>query len=364
MKQKSKKIVAVHLLNDFSGSPLVFSQALEGLQQAGYEVVLHTSYGRKGFLSGLKLKLVHFPYRFFSNTLLRIIAFFSSQFILFFQLLRYRNEDVTIYINTLLPFGAALAGKVMGKKVIYHLHESYIRPAILKRFLKKVAELSADTALYVSHYLQDSEQLRGVHSAVVYNALPDDFVRQSESFRYHPVHQDQFMVLMVCSLKIYKGIYEFAALAERHPKLHFEMVLNASEVEIAAFFSEENIPSNLLLHSTQTDMHPFYQRASLVVNLTNPSLCIETFGMTLLEAMCYGIPVIAPPVGGPAEIITTGKNGFMVDVRKELELDRTIETLSCHPEQCGALSIQAKKTAMRFRNVALRQQVLDAIMRD
>lgn len=171
------------------------------------------------------------------------------------------------------------------------------------------------------------------------------------------------MVMMVCSLKIYKGLFEFVALAERHPQLHFEMILNAGEEEIASFFSEESIPANLKIHASQSDMHPFYQRASLVVNLTNPSLCIETFGMTLLEAMCYGIPVIAPPVGGPAEIILAGKNGYMVDVRKEKELDETINALASHPEQCEALSIQAKKTSLLFSNEILRQQVLEALLR-
>jgi L-malate glycosyltransferase len=361
MQIQNKKIVAVHLLNDFSGSPLVFTQALEGLQKAGYEVVLHTSAGREGFLNRVKCKVNYFPYQFYSNTILRLLAFTFSQFFVFAQLLRYRKQDVTIYVNTLLPFGAALAGKIMGKPVIYHLHESYIRPAIFKKFLRFIASHTAKTALYVSNYLEEVEHLEGVKSQVVYNALPDEFVKESEGFKYHPVQSGQFNVLMICSLKTYKGVYEFVSLASRHPYLHFELVLNASDEEVHEFFIEYELPGNLTVFSTQKNLHPFYKRASLVVNLTNPCLCIETFGITLLEAMCYGIPVIAPPVGGPTEFVEAGNNGITIDVRRITELDEAIDALAKEPERCEKLSKGALLTAGRFQSSVLQNQVLSAI---
>lgn len=51
-----------------------------------------------------------------------------------------------------------------------------------------------------------------------------------------------------------------------------------------------------------------------MLNLSNPFLCVETFGMTILEAMAYGVPSIAPNIGGPIELIEDGYNGFCVDV--------------------------------------------------
>jgi len=353
----SKKIIAVHLLNDFSGSPLVFSQALEGLQKAGHEVILHTSKNREGFLSKLKLKSVYFPYRFVANAWGRMLLFTMSQVILFFQLLKYRNEDVIIYVNTLLPFGAALAGKFMNKKVVYHLHESYIRPKQLKDFLRFIASNIADTVFYVSNYLSQVEPLKNVKSLVIYNALPDEFVKQSEGFSYHMVQQDKFCVLMICSLKTYKGVHEFISLAQRHPNHRFELVLNASELEVQQFFSDEESSLNLFIYPAQRNLHPFYQRASLVVNLTNPALCIETFGLTLLEAMCYGVPVIAPPVGGPSEFVLEGVNGYTVDVRKMNELDITIENIASDQKTCLNLSAGAKLTSQKFRSSYLQEQV-------
>jgi len=355
------KIVAVHLLNDFSGSPMVLSQALKGLQKSGHEVVIHTAGGREGFLSDIDCKKEYFTYRFYQNPIMRLIAFLFSQVVVFSQLMRYRKENVVIYVNTLLPFGAALAGKFMGKKVVYHIHESYIKPIALKRFLKGVASVTADTAVYVSNYLCEAEKIENIKHKVVYNALPDEFVLKADGFKYHIPTANSFTVLMVCSLKEYKGINEFIALAKRHPKLKFEMVLNAEKEDITNYFTEKGIPSNVSLFPTQKNLDPFYRRASLLLNLTNPQLCVETFGMTILEAMCYGIPVIAPPVGGPAEIVDPGENGFTIDVREETRLDLAIEKLYADGNMLSSFSSKAKETSAKFNSSDLQGEIVKII---
>jgi len=360
MNLKSE-IVAVHLLNDFSGSPLVFSQALEGLQAAGHSITIYTSSNKAGFLDNVQGERISFPYKFFKNPIIRLFAFIGSQIALFFMLLRYWRKPIIIYINTILPFGAALAGFIMRKKVVYHLHESYIKPRILKSFLKRVASLTANDVIYVSNYLSESEYLCGVKSQIIFNALPDEFVSNASSFNYHPVTQNNFMVLMVCSLKEYKGINEFLELAKRHPSLKFEMVVNANQVEVDSWINNRNVPGNLIIHLAQKNLHNFYCRASLVVNLTNPELCIETFGMTILEAMCYGIPVIAPPVGGPAELVIDGENGYQVDVRNADKLDYLITSLAQHPNECVQLSRRAKATSTHFSSALLKQKITDVI---
>jgi glycosyltransferase involved in cell wall biosynthesis len=139
------------------------------------------------------------------------------------------------------------------------------------------------------------------------------------------------------------------------------MVLNATKEDISNYFSEGNIPSNLTLFPTQKDLDPFYRRASLLLNLTNPQLCVETFGMTILEAMCYGIPVIAPPVGGPAEIVDSGKNGFTIDVREEANLDFAIEKLYADGNMLSSFSSKAKETSSRFSTHDLQGEIVKII---
>lgn len=359
MNKKKTKIVAVHLLNDFSGSPLVFSQALQTLQNDGHPIVIHTSMGKSGFLDDVVAPKFHFPYQFYSNSISRLFAFIYSQVFLFFQLMKYRKEDVIIYVNTLLPFGAALAAFCMRKKTFYHVHESYIKPALLKSFLRSVAWLTADTIFYVSNYLYLQEKIGNVNACVLHNVLPSTFVDKASQSCYTPDRDGKFTVLMVCSFKDYKGVPQYKELAQRHPNLNFELVLNASKVEVNVNFTPQHTPSNLTVYSVQKDLDPFYSRANLVVNLTNPKLCIETFGMTLLEAMSYGVPVIAPTKGGPAELVEETKNGFQIDVDDEATLDFRLSFLASNPDFMKQLSLGARETAKRFGTEKFQHTILD-----
>ena len=354
--QDKKKVVCVHLLNDYSGSPLVLSMVIKGLRTAGHEVELITSSAGNGFLSGLDVSYTYIKYTFHKNKFVRLWKYFKSQMQLFFLLRKYKG--VHIYINTLLPFGAALAGRWNGNRVTYHLHESYIQPELLKRFLKFVVSKCADTAIYVSNYLLNTEEIPGIKNTVIYNALPDEFASRAALYRQS---SSGFMVLMISSLKEYKGIREFAMLASRLPHLQFELVLNARQEEIDEYFSSMKLSDNLKLFPAQSDVHSFYQRASLVVNMSIPELCVETFGMTLLEAMCYGIPVIAPPAGGPAEIVQDGINGFCINAKDEPLFDETITAISNDRTLQQRLSQAAVSTSKRFDEKVLQKETLQVI---
>ena len=72
--------------------------------------------------------------------------------------------------------------------------------------------------------------------------------------------------------------------------------------------------NNISIHSRQEDVAKFYQQASVVLNMSDKRLFIETFGLTALEAMTAGLPVIVPTEGGIAEMVTDGVNGYKIDV--------------------------------------------------
>ena len=72
--------------------------------------------------------------------------------------------------------------------------------------------------------------------------------------------------------------------------------------------------NNLSILSRQEDVAKFYQQASVVLNLSDRRLFIETFGLTALEAMTAGLPVIVPTEGGIAEMVDDAVNGYKIDV--------------------------------------------------
>ncbi len=343
----SKKIVFFHMLNDRSGSPNVLSMIIKGLIKKGYAVDLYCSPSENGFLSnihGAEYKYVN--YRFSSNKLFTLLLFIYAQARYFLAILKYRKEkDTQIYINTILPFGAALGSAFFKKKIIYHIHENPVTVNLIQSFSLYISKKTSDKNIFVSKYLYDSFDLPSNKKYLVYNALSPDFTEKIENNEGKKLNDT---ILMVCSLRVYKGVLIFWELAKKLPNYTFTLVLNASDQEISLFFNNSERPSNLQIFSAQSNLHPFYQQASLVLNLSIPNQWVETFGLTALEAMSYGIPVIVPPVGGIAEIIDDGYQGYKVDSRDiDLLINKITDILS-NNTLFKKMSEEAKKRALTF----------------
>ena len=59
--------------------------------------------------------------------------------------------------------------------------------------------------------------------------------------------------------------------------------------------------------------------------------CEKTFGQTLQEAHAAGIPVVAPRVGGPIDIVSHGHTGFLYSPADDAELRSSVELLARDP---------------------------------
>lgn len=342
-----KKVVAVHLYNDFSGSPKVFATALQTLIQDKFVIHIYTSNETPGALSNISgATLFSKKYAFKTNPLLRLFEFLRSQVVLFFTLLKYDKRDTVFYINSVLPFGAALAGKIKGVKIIYHLHETSIKPALLKRFLFGVVNNTANEVIYVSKFLSQEEPLSKPKSTVVYNCLDPVFIERAN--REYIVDKQDFRVLMLCSLKDYKGVPQFFKLAKSIPNIQFDLVLNADQASVEAYLKLNPPTENLHIYFNQRDVHRFYQNASLLLNLSHPDAWVETFGMTILEGMVYKLPAIVPKVGGVVELIDDGMNGYQINVTQLDDLEKRILQLSSNEQLYQKLSIAAFKKAQNF----------------
>jgi glycosyltransferase involved in cell wall biosynthesis len=320
------RVFACHLLNDYSGSPKVLMQLVNGWIKNGKEVVIVTSYNREGFLSKIKgAEYSFFWYKWSGNNLTRLFNYFFSQLLLFIKIFLIARKGDIVYVNTVLPFGAALAGKMRGSKIIYHIHEVSMKPKILKWFLFKIVDSIADRSIYVSEYVKKATCKNDVNSLVLYNAIDNEFLM--EAMKFEKVSTKRENVLMISSLKTYKGVFEFIELARLNGSFNFKLVLNANQSEIDEFFKEIVFPKNLLLFSAQKNTHPFYQWADLVLNLSQVNGWIETFGLTIIEAMAYKLPVIVPPVGGITELVDHYKNGFLIDSKNMELLSNTVNLI-------------------------------------
>ena len=345
-----KHIVCFHLFNDYSGSPKVLKMVLQGILDKGYRVDLITSKG--GILDELtghaNLKRVSYSYRFSVNPVVTMFRYLGVQLYTFFIAFRYLFQKQTVfYINTLLPVGPALAGRIMGKKVIYHYHENAFAKGLFYKVLAAVMQKLAHKIICVSQY-QRSFLGRKSGVCVIPNALPKEFTS-----RLHPDAEAAFgrqTVLMLSSLKEYKGTREFIELANRLPEYRFCLVINDVQENIDSFFYKYNIfcSQNLIIYPRQNIVVSFYNEASIIINSPYKKLSVETFGLTALEAMSAGLPVIVPTEGGIAEMVTDGENGYKIDVQDLNKIVEYIHLLLSDQELYNKLSNNASAYSRNF----------------
>lgn len=324
-----KHIICFHLFNDYSGSPKVLKMVLEGMLNKGYRVDLVSSKG--GVLDELlhykNLKKHSYHYKFSNNPVVTMLRYTLVQLYTFFVAFRWMFcKNVVFYINTLLPVGPALAGRMMGKRVVYHYHENaFVKGAfykILAAFMMRLAHRIICVSEYQASFLKCKKKV-----TVIPNALPQDFVKQLK-----PAPQAAFerkTVLMLGSLKEYKGTKEFIQLSRWMKQYRFVLVINDTQENIDKYLKKngDTRGENIALYSRQENVAKFYQQASVVLNLSDKRMFIETFGLTALEAMTAGLPVIVPTVGGIAEMVDDGVNGYKIDVTDLDMIERCIKKL-------------------------------------
>jgi glycosyltransferase involved in cell wall biosynthesis len=151
-------------------------------------------------------------------------------------------------------------------------------------------------------------------------------------------------------------------LANDNPEYEFRLVLNAHQSEIEQFLKNILIPANLHVFDTQTNLHPFYLWADIILNLSKPDGWVETFGLTIIEGMAYGLPAIVPTVGGITEVIEEGKTGFMIDSKNTTMLNKTLQSILNNPLYYKTLSENSKKRIESFSEDLFAQksiQILD-----
>ncbi len=88
----------------------------------------------------------------------------------------------------------------------------------------------------------------------------------------------------------------------------------------------------------------------------------EEFGIAVVEAMGYGLPVIAYRSGGLPEYVINGKNGYLFDKLEESSLNEKVSELtSLTKEEYLEMRKEARKTAERFSEERFKESILNFV---
>jgi glycosyltransferase involved in cell wall biosynthesis len=216
-----------------------------------------------------------------------------------------------------LPAGAVAAS--LGRPFLVQVWGTDVELAGRAPWLARIILRRASLAIGASRYLADrardlgARDVRVVPSAV---AIPEDVQEP-----HQPPH-----VLFVGRLSAEKGIEEFLAATEGLPRV----VVGAGPIRVP-----ESVGA-----VAPAALGGYYERAAVV--------CVpsrrEGYGMVAREAMAYGRPVVATPVGGLLDAVEHEVTGLLASSG---DLRATIERLLADGEARVRLGAAAREKAVR-----------------
>lgn len=252
-----------------------------------------------------------------------------------------------IHANSVRAGLAAVpAGRVTDRGVVVHVRDRLPRGTLADGSLKLAAG-GRTVVLANSAYTADgvTEVVPGAAVRTVHNAVDlarfDPATRDRDAARSALGLPDgAFAAGVVGQITPWKGQLEavdaVGALAGRHPQLHLLVVGEAKFVDAATRYDNRaylarlheaiatrGLDGRIRLLGERDDV-PGVLRA--LDALLVPSW-EEPFGRVVLEGMAMGVPVLATRVGGPAEIVTDGRDGLLLPAREPAAWSAALERL-------------------------------------
>lgn len=256
--------------------------------------------------------------------------------------------------------------KITNRPIGLHLHNDYIN---VDSTLNNFANDKLDFLITVSTYIRNrTQQIIGkkLKTFNVYNGIDlarfsNDVstVEKNELKNKFGFISNDTIIIFSGRLKKHKGIVELIqAFKQVDNKLGAKLLIVGGEAfkdsnynHLTKKFGIKDIPKNIIFTGfiDYSEIHKYYALAHFAVL---PSLCDEAFGLTALEAMAAGLPVIITDSGGMPEVIND-KCGIIVKRNKNLQtaLKNEMENLIIDKELRNKMSIEAKKQAQKFSDI-------------
>ena len=245
-----------------------------------------------------------------------------------------------------------ILAKCFHKKVLLHMHGGDF-----ERFYHHHPKLAsyvchkANALIAVSSYFE--QLFRSLHlSAHIYllhNAINPPHttpVKKDEEER-HP----KFRLLYIGSINENKGCFDVIKCIGSHKeelggKIVYHLAGNDETGKFSAVIRQYGLESCVILHGwvDKEKKIDLLQNADCYIQ---PSY-FESFGLSILEAMAHGLPVITSPTGGIPDLVDDGITGLYVAPGDTDGIFSSIKTLMNAPETRRKMGENAIKKASNF----------------
>jgi glycosyltransferase involved in cell wall biosynthesis len=363
---------------DIGGAESSLLTFLEKMDRSRFKVKvilpLEGSFSRELRKINIHVKILHLPLnllRFKRKSELKSFLFlpfyfFSLSFFLF-RLGSYlkKNRFHLILTNTMKAhFYGSLAAWFCSTPVIWRFHDLLsvadfspwgIKSVLFfgKHFPKKILAVSSLTKDYLIKQGLKQDKIEVIYSGIDQELLEIKNVSKNIKDELKLENQSK---LIGCIGRIIpqKGqhvlLQAIPGVIEKYPEAFFLIIGDlflqeeAYKKELLEVIHKNGIEKKVIFTGFRTDIGDVIQSLDIVVF---PSTAPESFGLSILEAMALGKPVIATKVGGVCEMIEDRGNGILIEPNHPEQITEQIVQLLSHKEMVDRIGEKAKETVMK-----------------
>ena len=285
----------------------------------------------------------------------------GNQF-LFFYALRIaidvkKNKIEILHIHNYSQFASVIRFINPNVKIFLHMHCEWLTQLDEKIISKRLSKV--DRVIGCSNYITNTvknsfKQFRD-KCLTLENGVDIDTFKNCGSSGSNS-NNDEINILFVGRVSPEKGLHTlfeaFNNVFQNHKNITLHIVgpIKSAPInfivgltddknikELKRFYNRENYSDQLTKilaeeamqkvifhgHVHSNKLKTYYNMADIIVN---PSFS-ESFGMSLIEAMASGVPVIASRIGGMVEIVENSKGGVLYEAGNEDELSECMSKL-------------------------------------
>lgn len=249
----------------------------------------------------------------------------------------YRNS-IFIYI-----------AKIFRKKVILHIHGGKFQEFYeqKKKFVTHICR-KADMLISVSQYFVNflKKEKLNKHVELLHNLT---FPPKQEVTRAATSELINF--LYVGSINDDKGIFDVLESIAQHQetlknKMKYHIGGTGNEERLNKFIQEYNLTDIVIYHGwiDKNKKEELYSGTDVYIQ---PSK-FESFGISILEAMSYKIPIISTNVGGIPDLVKENHNGIFVEPGNKEQIFKAISFFIENPAERLRMGNESLKLAKKF----------------
>lgn len=297
----------------------------------------------------------------------------------FIRLLRLRRHYDVILVGgyRVLGIPSVIAGRLLGKPCILKADSigefsgEFFNPG-LKRFrlrydrfpvsialaIRNMVLRRADAFIAISSVIADELRVNGVAGEKI-KSIPNSVdierfspVSEDEKIRLREIltiPQDARVGVYTGRLASTKGLplllRSWQSIIERQPDALLLLIgvggvsLQNCETELRSFVSINSLEGNVRFVGNVNNVHQYLQASDFFVFPTER----EAFGISLIEAMSCGLPVVTTATGGIRDIVSDRDNALVVPVDDAKALGLAIEAVLQDDDAIGSMSKSGRR---------------------